>query len=150
MSDNFYLFKRMIQVGTIRHLIEQGERPPYPIIVEAPQVRDVLANMHLPEYMFFIASIPIGAIAGYHMTASLQFFPLMRRRCFGMVWGYTAGFGLWIGFKGSYYKLTGFEDNGLKWKYQETRIKKYDFTSDLKKEFSDLFRRKDIDGSKMY
>jgi hypothetical protein len=150
MSDNLYLFQRILQVGSVRHLIEPGERPPYPIIVEAPQVRDVIANMHLPEFVPFLVSIPLGAVIAYSMTSPLQFLPLMRRRCFGVVWGYTAAYSLWLGFKGSYYKLTGFEDNGLRWKNQEPRIKKYDFTSDLKREASDLFRRKGIDGSKMY
>ena len=37
--------------------------------------------------------------------------------------------GFWLMFNISYKRLTGFWDNGLRWKYPDTRLKKFDTTS---------------------
>ncbi|CAG9319616.1 unnamed protein product [Blepharisma stoltei] len=149
-DDNYYLFKRLVQVGKMKHLYEPGERPPYPIIIESPFFRDVIANMRLPEYMPFFYSIPFGAVLGYAMTANLKSFPLNRRRAFTIVWTTTMFFGWYIGFKGSYYKLMGFEDNGLKWKFSDEKVKKYVFTENMHGFLEDALKRKDIDSSRAY
>lgn len=130
-DDPWYLFKRAVQVGSLKHVIDMGERTPYPIILEQPQLRDVLENMRLPEYMPLFASVPAGYFASYLLTYQLYRFPVLRRQCFGVVYlSFMVG-GLWMGIKGSYYKLKGFEDNGLRWKIDHSRLKKYRFTQDL-------------------
>ena len=40
-------------------------------------------------------------------------------------------FGLYIMFICSYYRLTGFMDNGLRWKKPDRAFKKFDFTQDF-------------------
>ena len=150
-DDPLYLFKRMLQVGTLRHVYEPGDRTPYPIIIERPQLRDVLENMRLPEYMPLFVSIPAGYALSYLMTYSLYRFPIARRQAFGLVYATVLAAGAWIGVKGSYYKLVGFENNGLKWKFDDTRLKKYRFVSDLEGDaYAMLLKRKDLDSAKQY
>lgn len=148
-DDNWYIFKRMLQVGTLIHVLNKGDRPPYPIIVESPQFKDVIANMKLPEYMPFFVSIPLGAAISYHLVSPLEFQPLLRSRWFGTIWGFTVCTAWWLGFKGSFYKLTGFEDNGLKWRVQ-AEPNKYNFTQAIENEdFAQLIKRKDFNGAKV-
>lgn len=150
MSDNFYLLKRMFQVGSMKHVYEPGERTPYPIIIEEPLFRDIVANMKLPEWMPFLVSIPVGAMISYRFTKPLSSFPLTRRRAFTGVWGSTMMFAVWMGIKGSFYKLTGFEDNGLSWKTPDLKVKKYVFTQDMQGAFENSLKRQDIDSSRIY
>jgi len=150
-DDPWYLFKRVLQVGTLRHVIGPGERPPYPIIIEEPYMRDVLDNMRLPEFMPLLVAIPVGGLVCYSMTFSMFTYPLYRRQLFGSMYAACLGCAYWMGMKGSYFKLVGFEDNGLKWKFAETRLKKYRFIGELESDsYAMLLKRKDIDGSKQY
>lgn len=150
-DDIWYLFKRVTQVGSMRHCIQPGERPPYPIIIEEPHARDVLDNMRLPEFMPLLVCIPVGALVCYGLTFSLFTYPLYRRGLFGYAYAACLGSAYWMGVKGSYYKLVGFENNGLQWKFSEQRLKKYRFISELESDpYAMLLKRKDIDSSKQY
>ena len=142
MNDNFYLFKRILQVNNLRRVIEPGERTPYPIIIERPTFRDTFFNMGLPEWTPFLVSIPVGTFIGYKVSFPLYEIPLVRRRCFTVTSGVIIFMAFYIGLKGSFYKLIGFEDNGLKWKRSEQRVKKYDFTHDLHGFWEDLIKGK--------
>lgn len=151
MTDNFYLFKKFLHVGSVRHVIDPAERPPYPIVMEKPTPRDVQANMRLGEYMPFFISLPVGAFLAQYLTFDLKHYPLTRRRAFTGVWGTTVVFAYWLGYKGSYYKLTGFEDNGLQWKTPERYIKKYQFTSEMKAgTWERMLKPDDKDGAKAF
>ncbi|OMJ91511.1 hypothetical protein SteCoe_5881 [Stentor coeruleus] len=140
MSENFYLIRRLFQVGDTRKLIEPGERTPYPIIIERPTFRDIFFNMGLPEWTPFLVSIPLGTALGLRFTHNLNDLPLSRRRAFGGTIITLMIFGFYLGVKGSFYKLIGFEDNGLRWRFPDQRVKKYDFTSDVKGFWEDLLR----------
>ena len=149
-EDNWYIFKRLLQVGSVRHVYEQSSRPPYPIIIESPQFRDVVANMHLPEMMPLIVSAPLGAAVAYKSTHHLNFMPMFRRKAFGIFWGLHMTIALYVGFKFSFYKLIGFEDNGLRWKYPDRYIKRYNFTERIKNDsWMSMFARKDFDHSRV-
>lgn len=143
MSDNFYIFRRLFQVGKIRNLIEPGERTPYPIIIENPTLRDALFNMGLPEWVPFLVSVPIGVLLGYYLSHPLRDLPLTRRKAFTGVVFSVVTVGWYLGFKGSVYKLVGFEDNGLRWKRPEERVKKYVFTDGMDGFWEDLLKAKD-------
>ena len=143
MSDNFYLFRRILQVGEIRKLLDPGERTPFPIIVEQPTFKDTFFNMGLPEWTPFLVGIPSGILLGYYLTFNLQDLPLTRRRGFISVWFTILTCSWYIGFKGSFYKLIGFEDNGLRWKTPDQRVKKYIFTDGVHGFWEDLLRKKD-------
>lgn len=150
-DDLWYLFKRLTQVGAMRHVIEPGERTPYPIIIEEPYTRDVLENMRLPEFMPLLVTIPVGALVCYGLTFSIFTYPLYRRNLFTYMYVACLGCAYWMGVKGSFYKLTGFENNGLQWKFGEQRLKKYRFTSELESDsYAMLLKRKDLDSSKEY
>lgn len=140
MSDNFYLFKRFFQAGNLKHIYEPGDRTPYPIIVENPSFRDIIYNMELPEWTPFLVSLPVGSFFGYKFTFQMAAYPLSRRRGFAGVLGLFMLTGFYIGIKGSYYKLVGFENNGLRWERTEQRVKKYDFTSDFHGFWEDMIR----------
>lgn len=149
-DDIWYLFKRQIQVGQVQHVIPNGERPPFPIVIENPTFADTLANMRLPEYVPLLLSIPGGAALGYAMTKDLLPYPVARRRAFGFIWGSLAVCAFWLGVKGSFYKLTGFENNGLTWRVPDNYEKKYNYTGDLEASpFDSLFKRKDVDSSRI-
>lgn len=145
MTDTFYLYKRLFQIGTMKHIYSPGERTPYPVIIENPTFRETLYNMELPEFVPFFVSIPLGTYLGYRHSFNLRDIPQCRRLSFGMILG-TLMFGhLYIGFKGSYYKLRGFENNGLRWSKPGLRMKKYDFTSDYHGFWEDLLRSDELD-----
>ena len=150
-DDPWYLFKRMTQVGTLRHVIEPGERTPYPIIIEEPHLRDVVETMKLPEYMPLLVTIPVGALVSYSLTFGMFTRPLYRRQLFGYMYAAFLASAYWMGMKGAYFKLVGFENNGLQWKFAEQRLKKYRFISELESDsYAMLLKRKDIDSSKQY
>jgi hypothetical protein len=145
MSDNFYLFKRFVQVGNIQRVIEPGERTPYPIIIERPTFRDVFYNMGLAEWMPLVVLTPVGAYAGFHVTHQLFDLPLSRRRAFGGIVFLFAISGFYLGLKGSFYKLTGFENNGLRWKRPEQRVKKYVFTEEMHGFWEEMLKGEELD-----
>lgn len=150
-DDPWYIFKRMVQVGSMRHVIEQGERTPYPTIIEEPNLRDVLESMRLPEYMPLLVSIPLGAVVAYGTTFGLFHLPVLRKELFGYMYAAFVGTSFWLGMKGAYYKLVGFENNGLQWKFPEQRLKKYRFIGELETDsYAMLLKRKDVDSSKEY
>jgi|Transcript_31867 hypothetical protein len=100
--------------------------------------------MGLPEYIPFLSSLPIGALIAYKLTSKLNAMPLLRKRYFSIIWGSAVAFSLLQGIKGSYYKLTGLENNGLQWRYSEENNTKYNFTQELDNSpFYSLFVKKD-------
>ena len=42
-------------------------------------------------------------------------------------------FGINLMFQCSYFRLTGLLDNGLRWRYREEKLDKYDFTRDFER-----------------
>lgn len=140
MSDNFYLFKRFFLVDNSRHIIQPGERTPYPIVIEKPTFRDIFFNMGVPEWTPFLVSFPFGTFLGLRLTHDLRDLPLSRRRAFGGILVTSMAFGFYLGLKGSFYKLIGFEDNGLRWRRPEERVKKYVFTEEMSGFWEDLLR----------
>jgi hypothetical protein len=57
----------------------------------------------------------------------------LRRFTFNSSLGYGIGFGICMALYNSTARLSGMTENGLRWKYKLTPIKKYDFTSDYEK-----------------
>ena len=143
-EDNFYIFKRLIQARNARRVYQPGERTPYPIIVERPSCRDTILNMGLPEWTPFLVSIPLGIVLGHGFSFNIVEFPLSRRIAFTGMFFATISFGFFMGVKGSFYKLLGFEDNGLRWKVQEERVKKYEFTQQVDGFWEDLLKSKTL------
>jgi hypothetical protein len=77
-QDNWYIFKRLIQVGAIHKVYDTAGRPPFPIVIENPQFKDVMANMGLPEYVPLLVSGPLGAAFSYYLTSDLRHTPVFR------------------------------------------------------------------------
>jgi hypothetical protein len=147
--DKWYIFKRIFQVGTIRHCYDTSGRPPYPIIIESPQFKDVIANMGVPEMWPAMVMLPVGAMTSYRLTAGFQHIPIIRRRAFGLFWGIQVFGAFYLGVKHSFYKLIGFEDNGLRWRTTDGYKKRYSFSDKLRaNSFMNMFVRKDFDNSR--
>ena len=119
------------QVGH-HQIIGPYERPPFPIITDRPTVSDVFANMRVSD-LFFGASIYFGGIFASYI-ASRPFPSVMQRivAYHGMshLFFISAAFAT---FSVPVRRLTGFWDNGLRWKKPENKLRKYDMTSHYEK-----------------
>ena len=43
-----------------RILLETGERPPYPIIIDSPHIIDVMQNLNMADFGFFAFFTAVG------------------------------------------------------------------------------------------
>ncbi|KAL4478928.1 hypothetical protein ABPG72_019365 [Tetrahymena utriculariae] len=115
-----------------RFVLDQGERPPYPIINSNSSFVDVLNNFNKADFGLVLFSGAIGFPLSRWVLKGLTFSSLnYRRGLFSSVYGGIIFWGLVLGFNNSYYRLNGFVDNGLVWKKKERKLNKYDFTSEF-------------------
>ena len=108
------------------------ERPPFPIIIDTPTLRDVVQNLRFSDFVMggsiygggvlwaYLVSRPFPNLSSrlviYHGVSHMFFFV-----AFSMM------------FSIPYKRLTGFWDNGLRWRKPEDKLKKYDNTSEFEK-----------------
>lgn len=140
MNDPFYAFRRLYQVTDLKQVYDVGERTPYPIIIEQPTFKDTFYNMGLSDWMPFLVSLPLGTVVSYYITHSLYEMPTIRIKAFGGFLLMVTFSSFYIGLRLSFNRLLGFEDNGLRWKNPEERVKKYVFTDDIHGFWEDLVR----------
>lgn len=104
------------------------ERPPFPILVDSPTWADVWKEMRFSD-LFMGATIYTGGLLwGYWASRP---FPLLMQRLvvYHGVAHMFGVFGLSLMFTVPYRRLTGYWDNGLRWKKPEDRLKKFDCKS---------------------
>ena len=104
------------------------ERPPYPIIIDKPTVKDIVSNFSFPDYVMGATIYGTGLLLGYSCSRGLL---LLQQRL--LVYHIISHLGFVVGVSSmlacSFRRLTGFYDNGLRWKKPEDKLRKYDNTS---------------------
>ena len=108
------------------------ERPPFPIIVDTPSVRDIVSSWRFSDFVMGGTIYGTGILWSYLLSRP---FPQLSQRLLvyhGMshLFFVTAA-ALMITIP--YRRLTGFWDNGLRWSKPEDKLRKYDNTSVFEK-----------------
>ena len=119
------------------------ERPPFPIKVENPTWSDVLREMRVSDLFMAGTFYGFGMLWGYYASRP---YPMMMERLLiyhgishmFLVVGCTMAIGV------SFRRLTGYWDNGLRWKTPEDKLNKFDCTSHF--EQSTIWKRFRIRG----
>ena len=130
-SSSFGLFSSLRFLWTMagpKMMYGKYERPPFPIVVDMPSTGDILSEMRFSDFFMGAALYGGGIIYGY---AASRPFALLSQRIFvyhaishaGLVFALSAMVLL------PYRRLTGYWDNGLRWKNPDDKLKKFDNTS---------------------
>jgi hypothetical protein len=106
------------------------ERPPYPILIDNPFISQVLENMNKSDILLGLSWVGLGFLSAIYCTRkfvnlSQKFFVTKH-----VMWWFTFT-AVGLGTLPSYLRLTGFLDNGLRWKHKDMLYSKYDFTKDF-------------------
>ena len=104
------------------------ERPPYPILIENPTFRNLLQNLRFSDFVMGGTIYGVGVLWAYY--ASRAFVELSHKLLIyhglSHLFFVTAGCAMMIV---SFRRITGYWDNGLRWRKPEDRLRKYDNTS---------------------
>jgi len=104
------------------------ERPPFPIQIDAPNWGEVLKEIRFCDLFMGFSIYGAGIFTGYFASRP---FPMLMQRLIvyhGISHMFLAtAFALTIAVP--YRRLTGFWDNGLRWKKPEDKLNKFDSTS---------------------
>lgn len=128
LFSSFSVFKTL-RTGAVAKI---DERPPYPILVDDPTVREVLNNINKSDVLVGLTFVSAGFLAA--IIGTRPFLKLEQKFYVTKwtMWWYTF-LGMLVGSSCSYYRLTGFMENGLRWKHKDLLYSKYDFTSDFER-----------------
>ena len=108
------------------------ERPPFPILVDCPTANDVWNELRMSDFVMGGAVYGFGMLSGWH--ASRSFNMLMQRVVVYHGVSHMFGvFGLSLMIVLPHRRLTGYWDNGCRWKKPEDRLNKWDCTSHFEK-----------------
>lgn len=108
------------------------ERPPFPIIIDKPTVKDLVGSWRGSDFVMAGTVYGSGVIWGY--VISRPFPQLMQRLVVyhgvsHLFFVTTVALMVTI----PYRRLTGYWDNGLRWRQPEDKLRKYDNTSQFEK-----------------
>jgi hypothetical protein len=108
------------------------ERPPFPIIIDNPTLRNVVQSWRMSDFVMAGSIYGTGLLWAFVISKP---FPSLSQRLvvyhgISHLFLYTAGV-LMISIP--YRRLTGFWDNGLRWRKPEDKLRKYDNTSEFEK-----------------
>ena len=104
------------------------ERPPFPIIIDVPTARDIVSNWQASDFVMAGGIYATGILLAYAVSRP---FPTIAQRLLvyhtvSHIFLVNAAIStLLVPFK----RLTGFWDNGLRWKHPEDKLRKYDNTT---------------------
>lgn len=104
------------------------ERPPFPIIVDAPSWSNVISSLTIGDFFMGGTVYGVGLVWAY--TISRPFPQMMQRLVvYHGVSHMFLAFSLSLMVSVPYRRLTGYWDNGMRWKKPEDKLRKYDCTS---------------------
>ena len=108
------------------------ERPPFPIIVDTPSIRDIVSSWRLSDFVLGGSVYGGGILWSYLLSRPV---PQLSQRLVvyhGMshLFFMTA---VALMITVPYRRLTGYWDNGLRWSRPEDKLSKYDNTSQFEK-----------------
>ena len=113
---------------SLKRIISPYERPPFPIILEEPSLYDIFRNFQFSDFCMIGMFYSFNFIAGYFISKSVSDYGV-RVKSTQLITTMGLVTGLALAFNCSYYRLTGFQDNGLRWKTPDNRMKLFDSTS---------------------
>lgn len=137
-SNNFSSFNPLSSLRAIycytgkKQIYDPYERPPFPIIIDTPTFRDVISSLQLGDFVMGGTVYGAGILWAYGISRPLP--TLMQRLV--VYHGVSHLFlftSLVLMTTTSYRRLTGFWDNGLRWRKPEDKLRKYDNTSEFEK-----------------
>ena len=108
------------------------ERPPFPILIEKPSLYDMLSSVRFSDFFMFGTIYGAGILAGFALSRP---FPLMTLRML-VYHGTSHAFFCTAAAATTivvFRRLTGYWDNGLRWRKPEDRMTKFDTTSHFEK-----------------
>ena len=131
----FHSLRALIAPVGHKTIYESYDRPPFPIIIDTPTLRDVVNEWRFSDFVMAGTIYGSGILWGY--TISRPFSLLSQRLVIyhgvsHMFSAVTVALMLTI----PYRRLTGFWDNGLRWSKPEDKLRggKYDNTSQFEKD----------------
>lgn len=130
-SNSNRLFSSFNYFKSLRgnQVFRSDERPPYPVLISDPSIYQVLYNMNKSDfllYLFVMSGAFLGSIALTRNTVTMT--RKLRLLHFNMHFFNLVA--MTMATSCSYYRLSGFMDNGLRWRRSDG-LNKYDFTSDM-------------------
>lgn len=128
----FHSLRAIVAPSGSKAIYGAYERPPFPIIIDTPSVRDIASSLRFSDFVMGGTVYGSGILWSYLLSRP---FPQLSQRLViyhGMshLFFVTAA-ALMIVIP--YRRLTGFWDNGLRWSKPEDKLRKYDNTSVFEK-----------------
>ncbi len=128
----FHSLRALVVSGGNKTMYGAYERPPFPIIVDTPSIRDIVSSWRFSDFVMGGSVYGGGILWSYLLSRP---FPSLSQRLVvyhGMSHlFFMTAVALMITIP--YRRLTGFWDNGLRWNKPEDKLRKYDNTSVFEK-----------------
>ena len=128
----FHSLRALVAPAGNKSIYGVYERPPFPIIVDTPSVRDIVSAWRFSDFVMGGTIYGTGILWSYMISRP---FPQLSQRL--VVYHgishlfFVAAVALMVTVP--YRRLTGFWDNGLRWSKPEDKLHKYDNTSVFEK-----------------
>lgn len=128
----FHSLKALIAPSGRKTIYSIYERPPFPIIIDQPTWFNIFASWRFSDFVMGGTIYGTGVIWAYFISRPL---PQLAQRL--VVYHgishlfFVAALATMITIP--YRRLTGFWDNGLRWKKPEDKLRKYNTTSEFEK-----------------
>jgi len=129
----FHSLRALVAPAGNKSIYGVYERPPFPIIVDTPSVRDIVSAWRFSDFVMGGTIYGTGILWSYMISRP---FPQLSQRL--VVYHgishlfFVAAVALMVTVP--YRRLTGFWDNGLRWSKPEDKLHKYDNTSVFEKQ----------------
>eukprot|EP00997_Jenningsia_sp_PLL12_P008879 NODE_5727_length_555_cov_80.671937_g4989_i0.p1 GENE.NODE_5727_length_555_cov_80.671937_g4989_i0~~NODE_5727_length_555_cov_80.671937_g4989_i0.p1 ORF type:complete len:165 (+),score=12.26 NODE_5727_length_555_cov_80.671937_g4989_i0:39-533(+) len=117
-----------------QQIISAYDRPPYPILVEAPTLGQLISSWRFCDYFALGTTYTASVFTAFYLSRQM---PNMFQRTIvfhGISHGGLVTFATLFLLMIPHQRLTGFYDNGLRWRKPENKLKKYDSTSRFENE----------------
>lgn len=128
----FHSLRAIIAPSGNKAIYGAYERPPFPIIVDTPSIRDIVSSWRFSDFVMGGSIYGTGILWSYLLSRP---FPQLSQRLVvyhamsHLFFMTTVALMITI----PYRRLTGFWDNGLRWSKPEDKLRKYDNTSQFEK-----------------
>lgn len=121
------------------------QRPPFPIKVDQPTWYDIREEMRFADFFMFGTVYGTGLLFGYLASKKMPMV-MQRLAVYHSVSHMFLGLAMSLLITVPYRRLTGFHDNGLRWRKPEDKLNKFDHTTHFEK--NTIWHRARIDNTK--
>ena len=119
-------------VGYNQRIYSTYDRPPFPILNENPTVKEVIQNLQFSDFVLASTIYVTGYFFAFKIARKA--FQIVDKIIVFQGLAHTSNFmAISMPIYVSYKRLTGFWDNGLRWKHPSEKYRKFDFTSEYEK-----------------